>query len=83
MGNAAITGGMKDEILVCGYLRKIVNNLPTDLVREIAKWFSKETLHWIEHGVGSPARKHYGLSLSAILNSLQIVIAEPDRKTQR
>ena len=46
-----MTGRMDDELLVCWYLRQITDDLPTDIINEIVRWFITELVH-LYHLIG-------------------------------
>ena len=63
-----MTGGIKDKLLVNGYLRRIMINIPTDLLNEIMTWFSVEMLHWIQFASYKEHRSHLAIPVCKIFD---------------
>eukprot|EP01084_Bolivina_argentea_P005613 10565_1 len=73
----AVTSGLKDELLVHGFVRQMMEHkiIPMDVFNEIARWFEVvvvERLHMIEHGSSDEIRKHYAISMNKVLDSMEI-----------
>ena len=71
-----ITGGLKDEILVIGWIREFTQSaenqdpgiLPSDLIQLILRWHSQEEIHWIEYGNDLIEREHHVISTQDIFH---------------
>eukprot|EP01084_Bolivina_argentea_P061211 111874_1 len=70
-----IMGGIKDEILVVGWIKYLFKTLifkhlqlpPTYIVKLISQWYNQETLHWFEWGASlRKGQKHFCIDIKHI-----------------
>merc|ERR1712154_530117 len=74
--HTAITGGIKDELLVFGFLKKMFNfpefnNFefpPTDIIKVILQFYNQEMVHWINWQRNAT---HYGIYVDELIASLE------------
>ena len=68
-----ITGGLKDEMLVCGWIRhqfqayQYIPEPPMYLMKLIAQWYNQEEIHCIE----VYSKRHFTINIKHIICSFQ------------
>eukprot|EP01084_Bolivina_argentea_P256778 432458_1 len=72
-------GGLKDELLVIGWIKHLFNSSPfndmtlisSDIMQLISMWYYQETIHWIEFENidDRQSNNHFGITLKHILLS--------------
>eukprot|EP01084_Bolivina_argentea_P302323 521817_1 len=63
-------GGLKDQLLVTGYIKQSVKSLPAlDIINLIQRWYYEETIHWIQR----QNRTNYKKQNHFVINIKQII----------
>merc|ERR1712154_753632 len=67
-----IGGGLKDELLINGWIKKLYKLAPLDIVEVIQAFYSQESIHWIQrsNNWGTIKKKHFAIYIKDILSSL-------------
>jgi len=67
-----IGGGLKDELLINGWIKKLYKLAPLDIVEVIQAFYSQESIHWIQrsNNWGTIKKKHFAIDIKDILSSL-------------
>ena len=80
VSNIVMTGGIKDEYLVVGWIKELFKTLefkqlalpPMYIMELIAKWYNEEEVHWVRmvYGEGYNGNSHFAIGLKHIVSSL-------------